>query len=69
MALRRLGGAGGMILLALVLSGCFLVQASPNPGNDVNILNGVSCPTASSCTAVGYYSNIPNTGNLAFIET
>ena len=54
MSLRRLGGALGLILLVPVLTGCFLIQASPNPGGD-NRLFGVSCPAVGSCTAVGEY--------------
>jgi hypothetical protein len=33
------------------------VAPSPNPGNSVNILNGVSCTTSTNCVAVGYYFN------------
>jgi len=38
------------------------VQKTPNPGGSVGgssygtVLSGVSCPSASSCTAVGYYN-------------
>ncbi len=33
------------------------VAPSPNPGNNVNVLNGVSCTTSTNCVAVGYYFN------------
>ena len=69
MSLRRLGGTGGLILLAVALTGCFLIQASPNPGNLDNKLLGVSCPTASSCTAVGYYYNNGGAVQQTLVET
>jgi hypothetical protein len=38
------------------------LQQSPNPaGATDSELNGVSCPTAAACTAVGFYSNGPGT--------
>ena len=33
------------------------VAPSPNPGNNVNVLNSVSCATSTNCVAVGYYYN------------
>src|SRR5439155_673494 len=33
------------------------IVASPNKGASTNVLQGVSCVSASSCTAVGYYFN------------
>ena len=34
----------------------WLIQAVPNPtGSEASILNGVSCTSSTSCTAVGYY--------------
>ena len=68
MSLRRLGAAGGLIVLALVSTGCFLIQAGPNPGNNQNYLLGVSCPVPGSCTAVGDYVNSDGTGG-SLIET
>jgi hypothetical protein len=37
------------------------VQATPNPSGATSAqLNGVSCVSATSCTAIGYYNTIPN---------
>jgi hypothetical protein len=44
MSLRRLGPAGGLVVLAPILTRCYLVQASPNPGNSDYEYFGVSCP-------------------------
>jgi hypothetical protein len=38
------------------------IQATPNPVSDENYLYGVSCTSASVCTAAGYYDD-PTTGN------
>jgi hypothetical protein len=35
----------------------FALQTTPNPGATLSALTGVSCTGASSCTAVGYYTN------------
>src|SRR4029079_6298729 len=43
------------------------VATSPNTGTSVNLLNGVSCVAANSCTAVGYYYN--GTTNRTLIES
>ncbi len=42
------------------------IQTTPNPaGGSNSILNGVSCTSASACTAVGNYSNGTATVTLA----
>ena len=33
----------------------WLVLPAPSPGPNLNVLNGISCPTAANCMAVGYY--------------
>jgi hypothetical protein len=44
------------------------IQASPNPnGATGSILNGVSCASATACTATGYYTNSGGT-NLTLAE-
>ncbi len=39
------------------------IKPSPNQGTSNNVLNGVSCTSSSSCTAVGNYTNI-STGSF-----
>jgi streptogramin lyase len=53
------------VSLAERLSGSeWKLQSTPNPSGGKNVeLNGVSCPSASSCTAVGSYAN--SSGNIA----
>ena len=45
------------------------VVSSPNPGNNVNDLTGVSCTTSTNCVAVGYYSNTSGDTYQTLIET
>jgi hypothetical protein len=43
---------------------------SPNPGSTANALTGVSCISASSCTAVGSYLNGPDSNDsVTLVET
>jgi hypothetical protein len=41
------------------------IQHVPDPAVAQGRLTGVSCASASSCTAVGFYGNVPGTGTLA----
>jgi hypothetical protein len=44
-------------------------QATPNPALDVTaVFNGVSCRSASACTAVGWYINNTSGGNATLVE-
>ena len=55
----------GLIAFAPAASGAgtFSVVASPNPtGSTGSHLNGVSCVSASNCTAVGYYATSSSPG-------
>jgi hypothetical protein len=52
------GGSGITDTLIEGLSGTtWSIVASPDPGTILNALSGVSCPSATSCTAVGEYLN------------
>lgn len=51
-------GAGARRALAEELSGSsWALMAAPNAGSGANVLNGVSCPSAKICFAVGYDVN------------
>ena len=54
---------GGAMTLAEQWNGTsWTIMHSPNPVGSVgNYLSGVSCATATACTAVGYYKNTSNT--------
>jgi hypothetical protein len=67
---HRIAGAGavlatGMAVLVLPLASAaaaaatgWSIQPTPNPaGSPVSLLNGVSCTSATACTAVGGYNN------------
>ena len=41
------------------------IQHVPDPTAAGGRLTGVSCASASACTAVGFYGNVPGTGTLA----
>ena len=41
------------------------IQHVPDPAVAQGRLTGVSCASARSCTAVGFYGNLPGTGTLA----
>jgi hypothetical protein len=50
--------AGNVVTLAERWNGkAWAIQATPNPVTSYSYLDGVSCPSASVCTAVGYYDN------------
>jgi hypothetical protein len=53
-------GTGKRVTLAEVWDGtAWTVQPTPNPtGNNGSVLSGVSCTSASACTAVGYWNRI-----------
>ena len=57
-------GAGIEVMLAERWNGTsWATQTTPNPsGAEYSGLSGVSCTTASACTAVGYYDNSAGTG-------
>jgi hypothetical protein len=54
-----LGSSGGTVTLAETWNGTsWATQATPNPtGSTGAVLDGVSCTSATACTAVGHYSN------------
>jgi hypothetical protein len=44
-------------------------QSTPNPsGYETAVLGGVSCPTASDCTAGGYWETAPQTNEKTLAE-
>jgi hypothetical protein len=45
------------------------IVPSPNNGTGLNVLNGVSCATASSCQAVGYYFDASLGADQTLIES
>jgi hypothetical protein len=45
------------------------VVPSPNNGSGVNSLTGVSCPSARSCTAVGFYDDVQRSAQSTLIES
>jgi hypothetical protein len=44
------------------------IVPSPSPGRGLNSLEGVSCTSSSSCTAVGYYDDGPGTTTQTLIQ-
>jgi hypothetical protein len=56
--------AGKVIALSEVLSGSTWTASEVDSSLPYGVLNGVSCTSASSCTAVGDYSNGTNTFTL-----
>jgi hypothetical protein len=51
-------GPGPQTTLTEIWNGAsWSVAPSPNPGNNVNDLSGVSCTSSTDCVAVGYYFN------------
>jgi hypothetical protein len=49
---------GGLAVGSPAASPSWKIQSTPNPaGSDGNNLEGVSCTSATACTAVGYYYN------------
>jgi hypothetical protein len=45
------------------------VQSTPNPPSySLSSLSGVSCPAATTCTAVGHYLNTEETANFVLAE-
>jgi hypothetical protein len=60
----------GQVTLAESWNGSkWSVQATPNPKGASNVqLNGVSCISASACTAVGYYINSARTALVMLAE-
>ena len=55
-------GPGKAVTLAEQWNGTnWSILPTPNPSNSIaSYLSGVSCPTAQTCTAVGYYENTSN---------
>ncbi len=61
-------GAVGIIAVAIAglvpnsafAASSWTIVGSPNPPSTINVLNAVSCTSASFCMAVGYYANDPN---------
>jgi hypothetical protein len=52
------GGSQTCLSLVEIWDGTrWSIASSPNPGPNGDFLYGVSCPSTSSCTATGYYSN------------
>lgn len=45
------------------------IVPSPNNGTGINVLDGVSCPPAGSCTAVGYSSDTSLGADQTLIES
>jgi hypothetical protein len=53
---NRINGSDVQVTLAERWDGRrWLVLATPSPGPHLNVLNGISCRTATDCMAVGYY--------------
>ncbi len=53
-----INGSDGQVTLAEQWNGrSWQVLPTSSPGPNVNVLDAVSCPTASDCTAVGYYDS------------
>lgn len=44
------------------------IAPSLSPGTFGNVLNGVSCVSESSCTAVGYYYDVSSTGTSVLVQ-
>jgi hypothetical protein len=63
----RINGSDVQVTLAERWDGRrWRVLATPSPGPHLNVLDGVSCPTATNCMAVGYYD--AGTNEQAFAE-
>jgi hypothetical protein len=59
---------GNVVTLAERWNGTsWSIQPTPNPGNQNNRLSGVSCTSASACTAVGFAGNF-GAGSLTLAE-
>jgi hypothetical protein len=53
-----INAAGRQMTLAESWNGTtWTIQITPSPGPTYSVLSGVSCPTATACTAVGDYIN------------
>jgi hypothetical protein len=62
-------GAGTEFTLAERWNGtAWSVESSPSPGSSGPTLLGVSCPSASDCTAVGTYQAVPGGPNVTLAE-
>jgi hypothetical protein len=63
--------SGHQLTLAEAWNGtAWSIQSTPNPaGTKLSVLTGVSCITATSCTAVGAYYNSLGTTQLTLVET